>query len=161
MRLSALAMLFACATAAVAAEPTRTAAPPQQLPYAYIAFKPDTSDYYPADSRALGEQGTVSLVLCYDRDGKPADVSVVNSSGIDKIDEAAVRWGKAVRISPAIRNGASKADCVWVPAKFSLERVQEPPDQVEGSIPTPAIIWPSLPPPPWPGRFIPLEGEAR
>src|SRR5690606_18368504 len=104
MRLPALAMFFTCASA-VAAEPPRTAAPPQQLLYAYIAFKPDISDYYPADSRALGEQGTVSLVLCYDRDGKPADVTVVDSSGIDRIDEAAVRWGKAVRISPAIRNG--------------------------------------------------------
>lgn len=161
MRLPALCMFLTCATAAVAAEPPRTAAPPQQLAYAYIAFKPDISDYYPADSRALGEQGTVSLVLCYDRDGEPDDVTVVNSSGIDRIDEAAVRWGRAVRISAAIRNGAPKADCVWVPAQFSLERVQEPPDQVEGSIPTPAIIWPSLPPPPWPGKFIPLGREVR
>jgi protein TonB len=159
MKLPTLVVLFTWATAAVAAEPPRTTMPPQQLSYAFIASKPKISDYYPAAARAMGQQGTASLVLCYDQRGRPADVRVVTSSGFTKIDEAAVRWGMAVRISPAIKDGVVQSGCVYVPAKFSLENVEEPPDQSDG-IPPPAIIWPPLPPSPPPVRLVPLAGQA-
>jgi TonB family protein len=131
------------------------------MPYVFIAFEPDIADYHPAASRALGEQGTASLVLCYDRDGKTAEVRLVKRSGIANIDEAAVRWASALRVSPALKNGVSKPGCVVVRAEFSPERLRESSIQREDSLALPAIIWPSLPPPPWPGRFIPLSGEVR
>jgi TonB family protein len=156
VKLPTLVMFFAFANAAVAAEAPRIAIPEN---YVFIASKPDISDYYPAAARAVGEQGTASLVLCYDQMGKPDNVRVVNSSGFNRIDEAAVRWGRAVRVRPAIKDGEAQPGCVFVPAKFSLEKSQEPPDQDEVGLPPPAVIWPPLPSPP-PVRLIPLGGET-
>jgi TonB family protein len=158
MKLHALVMLMACATAAVAAEPPRTAMPGQPN-YIFIAFKPDISDYYPAAARAMGEQGTASLVLCYDQRGRSIDVTVVNSSGFTRLDDAAFKWGKAVRVNPAVKDGAAQPGCVFVPAKFSLEKSQEP-DQGVGTLPLPAVIWPLPPPSPPPVRLVPLEGKT-
>jgi protein TonB len=150
-------MFFAFANAAVAAEAPRIAIPTN---YVFIASKPNISDYYPAAARAVGEQGTASLVLCYDQMGRPDNVRVVSSSGFNRIDEAAVRWGKAVRIRPATKDGEAQPGCVVVPARFSLEKSQEPPEQSEGGLLPPAVIWPSLPPSPSPVRLIPLGDET-
>jgi TonB family protein len=121
--------------------------PAQQLAYAFI---PDIRDYYPETARVSREQGTASLALCYDQQGKPVDVSVVKSSGFARIDSAAVRWGISVRIKPAIISGVARTGCVLIPVEFSLEQSLEPGEAGGAHLPDPPIIWPQVPPPPPP-----------
>jgi TonB family protein len=158
MKLPALVMFLACTTAVVAAD-----SPPARV-YETLpryAFKPLIEDYYPAVSRALAEQGTVGLKLCYDIRGRPIQVTVEESSSHKRLDEAAVRWSRSVRIRLGTFNGMPRPGCVLARAKFSLERSLEPSDQDDELLPLldePPIL-DSLPPPP-PGRFIPLGGEV-
>ena len=46
---------------------------------------------YPPASRRAGEAGTVQLRCFVKEDGRCSEVSVVKSSGFDKLDEAAVK----------------------------------------------------------------------
>jgi len=101
------------------------------------SFRPDPRDYYPSASSALGEQGMVKLQICYDERGKPSEVTVDQSSGFQRLDEAAVRWGKAVRFRPAVINGQSQPGCAVVPVQFSME-VRNEPQSTQGSAPATA-----------------------
>jgi TonB family protein len=158
-----LVMFFACATVAVAAE-----SPPNGIPKSMprYGFKPLVEDYYPAASRDLKEQGTTKIRLCYDEQGRPIQLTVKESSNFARLDEAAVRWGNAVRISPGLINGRSQQGCVVVPVKFSLEKSQEPPGQGEDrlipEVQVPPILkdLPLPPPSPPAPSLIPLRGEG-
>jgi len=160
MKLPGIVLLLACVTAASAAEPPRVRN--LQSPASY-AYKPDIADYYPATSRNLGEQGVVKVTLCYDDLGKPFQSSVAESSGFTRLDEAAVRWAKAVRIKPGAIDGQPQPGCVVIPARFSLRTSQQSPDRSEDVPPVqvpPVIVDTPHPPPPPPVRLIPL-GESR
>lgn len=162
MKLPSLVMFLACATAAVAADSPPTGVY-QTLPR--YAYKPLIEDYYPATSRHLAEQGTTGIKLCYDTRGRAVQVMVEESSSYKRLDEAAVRWGRSVRIRPGTFGGMLKPGCVLVHAKFSLESSPEPPTQDE-ELPLPLEDEPSilnslpLPGPPPPPRLIPLGGEV-
>jgi protein TonB len=59
---------------------------------------------YPFVSRRLREQGTLRLKLTVDEKGLVTDAIVVNSSGFQRLDEAAVKWVKAQwRYTPAMQ----------------------------------------------------------
>jgi len=59
---------------------------------------------YPFVSRRLREQGTLRLKLTVDEKGLVAEAVVVNSSGFQRLDEAAVKWVKAQwRYTPALQ----------------------------------------------------------
>jgi TonB family protein len=165
MKTPTLVLFIACATAAAAAE-----SPPTDIPAILprYAFKPQVEDYYPSTSRTMKEQGTTEIRLCYDVQGRPNEVTVGESSRFARLDEAALRWGKAMRITPGLYGGRPQPACVKIPVKFSLEKSQEPPDwreewllpPVEVEVP-PILIDVPPPPPPgmipgYPGRFIPL-----
>jgi protein TonB len=157
-----LVILFARGTSAVAGE-----SPPNDTPTSLprYALKPSVEDYYPAASRSLKEQGTTEIRLCYDDRGRPIQLTVKESSGFAKLDEAAVRWGKAVRISPGLINGQPQRGCVVLPVKFSLEKSKQSPDPNEDRLlpevqVPPILVTPPLPPPPPPVRLVPLEGET-
>jgi protein TonB len=151
-------MFLACA-AAVASESPPTGIP-MSLPQ--YAFEPQVEDYYPAASRSLKEQGTTKIKLCYDHQGRPIQLIVEESSSVARLDEAAVRWGKAVRIIPGLIDGQPYPGCVMVLVKFSLEKSQEPPDQSEDRLvlAPPIIVDVPPPPPPPPVRLVPLRGET-
>lgn len=167
-------LLLALATAAAAAQ-----SPPagRSVTGAGYVFKPDPADYYPSASRALNEEGLTKVNLCYDDRGRPVEVTVDESSGFSRLDEAAVRYGKAVRVRPGLIDGQPQPGCVVVPVRFSAKQSQEPPDQREKSLLPPVQVPPSLiniplpPPPPRvlltpiplahppaPGNVIPLGG---
>ncbi len=156
MKLPVALVLLAFATATACSE-----SPPHDIPanLPRYAFKPQVEDYYPAASRALKEQGTTKIRLCYDDRGRPRDVTVDESSTFSRLDEAAVRWGKAVRVTPGIFRRQPQPACVKIPVKFSLEKSQEPPDGREELLLPPVeppeilIIPPPVMPPPQP---IPL-----
>jgi TonB family protein len=149
MKLAVAVMLLALATAAVAAEMTP---PGRSVTGAGYAFRPDPQDYYPETSRELNEQGLAKVKLCYDLQGKPVEVTLDTTSGYTRLDEAAVRYGRAVRIRPGSVNGELQTGCVVVPVRFSPTRSPPPSDQGERALPPvqvpPDLIDIPLPPPP-------------
>ncbi len=106
--------------------PPAPPAPPSKVTAAGYAFKPDPADYYPSASRNLGEEGLAKVRVCYDLKGKPVEggVTVDETSKFSRLDEAAVRYGKAVRVRPGTRDGKVEAGCVVVPVRFSLKGEQ-------------------------------------
>ncbi len=160
MKLPAFVMFLACATTAAAAD-----SPPTGIPVSppRFAFMPLVEDYYPAVSRTLNEQGIVKLKLCYDDRGRANQVTVDERSIFARLNEAAVRWGKAVRIIPELLRGQPQPGCVTVPVKFIFKNSQQPRDRGEDlQLPewqVPPVL-DSVPiPPSYPGRFIPLGCE--
>jgi TonB family protein len=131
-------LMTVAAPAVPASVPGITITPSDASPAgAGYAFMPDPQDYYPSASGALGEQGMVKLRVCYDERGKPSEVTVDQSSGFQRLDEAAIRWGKGVRFKPAVINGQSQPGCAVVPVQFSMEAKNEP-QPTQGSAPATA-----------------------
>jgi protein TonB len=84
---------------------------------------PSTDQYYPDASRRLGEQGTALVKLCIGAGGKVVgEPAITRSSGSSRLDEAAIRYGKATsgHFHPATRNGVPFTQCVSLPIKFQL-----------------------------------------
>ena len=71
---------------------------------------------YPFISRRLREQGTLRLKLTIDEKGSVTGAVVVNSSGFQRLDEAAVNWVKSHwRYTPAMQGTkpvSSMADAI-------------------------------------------------
>jgi protein TonB len=94
-----------------------------QLPTPPVVFTParaiamsHTIPEYPFISRRLREQGTLRLKLTIDDKGSVTEAVVVNSSGFERLDEAAVKWVKANwRYTPAMQGTkpvSSMADAI-------------------------------------------------
>lgn len=64
---------------------------------------------YPVESRRKREQGTVQLRLLIGTDGGVEQVSVAQSSGFDRLDQAALQAARGWRWQPMIRDGAAVA----------------------------------------------------
>jgi protein TonB len=69
--------------------------------------KPD----YPSASRRNGEQGTTQLSVCVSAAGRVTSAQVAQSSGHDRLDEAAVKWIRSERFQPAKINGVAQDVC--------------------------------------------------
>jgi protein TonB len=76
---------------------------------------------YPLSARRNGEQGTVVLLVFVTKEGVPAKVSVLKTSGSTVLDQAAAEQVKGWRFEPA-RQGADPVDA-WahVPVIFKLD----------------------------------------
>lgn len=61
---------------------------------------------YPIESRRKHEQGTVVLQLVLGLDGRVASIAIAQSSGIKRLDDAALDAVRGWRWEPMIRNGA-------------------------------------------------------
>jgi TonB family protein len=160
MKVSVLVLTLACASASSAAE-----LPPSEMskPLPEFDRTPLVEDYYPATSRLLGEHGAVKLRLCYDERGRVTASTLEQSSTFKRIDQAALRMGRAYRIKPNVINGQPQPGCAVVPVEFSLEEPVSPADRGEGQSSTrptlPLGPLPPPPPPPPPGRSIPLPAN--
>ena len=64
---------------------------------------------YPVESRRKREQGTVQLRLLIGTDGSVEQVSIAQSSGFDRLDQAALLAARGWRWQPMIRDGAAVA----------------------------------------------------
>ncbi|MBX9849339.1 MAG: energy transducer TonB [Rhodocyclaceae bacterium] len=84
---------------------------------------------YPKVSRALGEQGRVVLKVFVNKSGEASQVSLDQSSGYPRLDEAALAAVQKWRFVPAQRNGALVAAWVYVPLVFTIEK-GAPPEQI-------------------------------
>jgi protein TonB len=77
---------------------------------------------YPPASRRLREEGEVLVRVLIGPDGRPADVSVLRSSGFLRLDDAALEAVRAALFRPYVADGRARAAYVRVPVDFSLRR---------------------------------------
>jgi len=63
--------------------------------------RPFSRPEYPAQSKRLGEEGTVVLLLLVMEDGRVGDAKVDKSSGFPRLDDAALRESRRWRLIPA------------------------------------------------------------
>lgn len=107
---------------AIATPPIATS-PESILVPVHAVLSTHTPPPYPAMSRRLGESGIVVLRLDVAPDGKVQAVTVENSSGSVRLDDAARRWVKEKwRYSPATRNGEAIESQVEARVVFDLEK---------------------------------------
>lgn len=104
------------AAAAPGLAPTRVEWPSSDADYLRNP-RPD----YPPQSRRLGEQGKVIVRVLIGVDGSPQEAQVHQSSGHDRLDQAALATVLAWRYIPGKRAGAPEAMWFNVPINFVLE----------------------------------------
>jgi periplasmic protein TonB len=82
----------------------------------------DTEGYYPEASRRLGEEGTAAVHVCVASSGKLAGTPTISqSSGKQRLDDAAVSYAKAQRYSAGVQDGkAVDGGCFDYRVKFAL-----------------------------------------
>lgn len=76
---------------------------------------------YPATARSRHWEGLVLLHVYVTADGDCGELSVLQSSGHEALDESALEAVKKWRFVPAKRGDATQASWVTVPIKFQLE----------------------------------------
>ena len=112
---------------------TTTPPPPRPLPVATAPAAPVTVDNldermiegkpprYPMESRRKREQGTVLLRLLIGLDGRVAQASVAESSGFDRLDQAALQAVRGWRWQPMVRDGTTVEVRGVMPIPFVLK----------------------------------------
>ena len=71
--------------------PKAEAAPAATVPPRSNPRRPVTQPEYPPTSKRLGEAGTVVMLLTVNEEGKVTDAKIDQSSGFERLDEAAVK----------------------------------------------------------------------
>lgn len=83
---------------------------PPLPPVAPKLMAKETPPYPPADIRARNE-GVTGLSLCLDARGRVSSAALASSSGHRRLDEAALKWIRSARFSPATQDGAPVPVC--------------------------------------------------
>jgi protein TonB len=111
MRLLGLVLLMLVASCA---------SPDEVVQFASQASSP--SPAYPAISRRLGEQGRVLVRARVLASGDTAEVQLHQSSGVDRLDAAAIAAVKQFRFNPArTRSGRAVDSWVTLPIQYTLK----------------------------------------
>ena len=76
---------------------------------------------YPRMSKRLGEQGTVTVRVLINTEGRAEQAEIRTSSGYSRLDEAALETVKRWRYVPGKRAGAPEAMWFNVPIRFVLD----------------------------------------
>jgi len=106
----------------VAATPAAPPAPARvELPSSAAAYLNNPKPAYPALSKRLGEQGKVVVRVLIGIDGRAQQAEIRNSSGYDRLDQAALATVRQWRYVPGTRNGVPEAMWFNVPINFILE----------------------------------------
>lgn len=83
---------------------------------------PLTQPFYPPQSRRMGEQGTVELLLYVLPNGHVGEARIAHSSGYPRLDQAAMREAtRHWRFLPNTRNGVAVADWSRIAITFRLK----------------------------------------
>jgi protein TonB len=106
---------------APSAPPAPLAPAPRQIPPSAIQYRVLPDIQYPNASRRLNEQGLVVVAVYMDTEGLPQQVQVVQSSGFERLDRAAVKGVKRARFRPYTENGLPLAGWARIPIPFELE----------------------------------------
>lgn len=80
-----------------------------------------TAPTYPAISRRMGEEGKLVLRVELDENGRIDDAKVINSSGYERLDSAALTAVKSWQCNPSMRNGQPVRAVALQPFNFVLE----------------------------------------
>ena len=103
------------------APPAPPAAPKMELPSSNAAYLNNPSPAYPAVSKRMGEQGKVFLRVYINEQGQPEKIEIKQSSGYDRLDEAALNTVRNWKFVPGKRNGVPEAMWHIVPINFVLK----------------------------------------
>ncbi|WP_176216786.1 energy transducer TonB [Andreprevotia lacus] len=100
------------------AEPAAAAEPPSQpsVQANYLSMPRS----YPAQSRTLGEEGTVTIRVVINEEGRPVSTEVAKSSGFARLDEDAKRTVMKWRFNPGKVNGKPVTQAWNVPVVYKL-----------------------------------------
>ena len=101
---------------APAAKPAPPAVPPVRPKADANRFSKLLVDDYPAAAMRKKQEGDVTLSMCMSVDGRASDVKVIRSSGVDSLDEAAVKGIPKLRFQPA-KDSAGKP-VAWCPPTY-------------------------------------------
>lgn len=118
------AAVLAPVAAPVAATPAPVAAPPApkvELPSSDADYLQNPKPGYPAMSKRLGEQGKVVVRVLIGVDGTAQKAEIRQSSGFDRLDQAALATTQRWRYVPGKRGGVAEAMWFNVPINFVLE----------------------------------------
>ena len=108
---------------------TSSAAPASQLPAGPVTLSTElsvscpklTPPAYPAISRRMGEEGKLVLRVELDERGRIDDAKVINSSGYERLDAAALTAVKGWQCNPSLRNGQPVRAVALQPFNFVLQ----------------------------------------
>lgn len=106
--------------APVAAPAPAPTSPAVVAPSSTASYLNNPAPVYPAISRRLNEQGMVVLRVLIGTDGLPQKVEVKQSSGFDRLDQAALKTVTRWRFVPGTRNGVPEAMWHLQPINFVL-----------------------------------------
>jgi protein TonB len=102
--------------------PVAPPAPPKvELPSSDADYLQNPKPAYPAVSKRLGEQGKVLVRVLIGTDGNAQKAEIRQSSGYDRLDQAAVTTVLKWRYVPGKRAGVAEAMWFNVPINFVLE----------------------------------------
>lgn len=91
-----------------------------QLPSSNADYLQNPKPVYPAMSRRLGEQGKVIVSVLVGIDGLPKSARIKQSSGFDRLDEAAREYIMRCRFVPGKVNGVVQAMSYDAPVNYVL-----------------------------------------
>lgn len=106
---------------AVVAQSSATPAPVTAARYD-AAYLRNPAPVYPSSSRRLGEEGRVLLRVQVSAEGSPITVQVKQSSGFERLDDAARNAVTKWKFVPAHQNGLALTSWVEVPLQFNLKK---------------------------------------
>ncbi|MFZ5559033.1 MAG: energy transducer TonB [Pseudomonadota bacterium] len=104
--------------AAPAASPREAPLVPPSLSADYLDNPPPP---YPLSARRLGQSGLVLLRVRVTEAGKPAEVRIARSAGVEALDRAAQEAVRGWTFVPARRGDVAVAAWVEVPVRFRLD----------------------------------------
>lgn len=106
-----------------AVQATKPAAPAAEieLPKFGVAYLNNPAPDYPGMSRRMGEEGRVLLKVLVSTEGNAESVQLAETSGSERLDQAAINAVKRWRFVPAQLAGKALSAYVLVPIKFSLD----------------------------------------
>ncbi len=97
------------------------AAPKLELPSSDADYLNNPKPPYPPVSRRMGEQGKVVIRTLIGTDGLAQEATIQQSSGFDRLDQAALATARKWRYVPGKRAGVAEAMWFNVPFTFVLE----------------------------------------
>lgn len=117
------APLLASVTPSTAAPAPMTPAPPARIepPSSDADYLENAKPSYPPMSKRLGEQGKVVIRILIETDGHAHQAEIKQSSGFDRLDQAALSTVLRWRYLPGKRAGTPEAMWFNVPINFVLE----------------------------------------
>jgi protein TonB len=81
---------------------------------------------YPSVSRRLREQGLVVLRVLVDERGQAQQLTIHESSGHERLDNAALQAVARAAFKPYVANGLAQRVYVLIPIEFALNRSGNP-----------------------------------